>query len=175
MRRMSQDPEVAQHRLTHGVVRRIVRFARPYRRLIILFLGLIVVTSALPVAQPLLFGAIIDRGVLQGDRRLLVILASTLAVLAVVQAASDLAVALDDDLLTPNTATVRDLATSWPGDPGTVVSLLMHRVTLGAGQAMYLPAGNIHAYLDGLGIELDQAVSGRVSINLVHKIRCGID
>ncbi|UXZ56643.1 mannose-6-phosphate isomerase, class I [Curtobacterium sp. Arg-1] len=74
--------------------------------------------------------------------------------LAVVQAASDLAVALDDDLLTPNTATVRDLATSWPGDPGIVVSLLMHRVTLGAGQAMYLPAGNIHAYLDGLGIEL---------------------
>ncbi|MCU0153586.1 mannose-6-phosphate isomerase, class I [Curtobacterium poinsettiae] len=74
--------------------------------------------------------------------------------LAVVQAASDLAVALDDDLLTPNTATVRDLAASWPGDPGIVVSLLMHRVTLGAGQAMYLPAGNIHAYLDGLGIEL---------------------
>ncbi|KQR31671.1 MULTISPECIES: mannose-6-phosphate isomerase, class I [Curtobacterium] len=74
--------------------------------------------------------------------------------LAVVQAASDLAVALDDDLLTPNTATVRDLATSWPGDPGIVVSLLMHRVTLGTGQAMYLPAGNIHAYLDGLGIEL---------------------
>jgi mannose-6-phosphate isomerase len=74
--------------------------------------------------------------------------------LAVVQAASDLAVSLDDDLLTPNTATVRDLATSWPGDPGIVVSLLMHRVTLAAGQAMYLPAGNIHAYLDGLGIEL---------------------
>ncbi|MEV7759799.1 mannose-6-phosphate isomerase, class I [Curtobacterium flaccumfaciens] len=74
--------------------------------------------------------------------------------LAVVQAASDLAVSLDDDLLTPNTATVRDLATSYPGDPGIVVSLLMHRVTLTAGQAMYLPAGNIHAYLDGLGIEL---------------------
>lgn len=74
--------------------------------------------------------------------------------LAVVQAASDLAVSLDDDLLTPNTATVRDLATSWPGDPGIVVSLLMHRVTLAAGQAMYLPAGNVHAYLDGLGIEL---------------------
>lgn len=74
--------------------------------------------------------------------------------LAVVQAASDLAVSLDDDLLTPNTATVRDLATTWPGDPGIVVSLLMHRVTLTAGQAMYLPAGNIHAYLDGLGIEL---------------------
>ena len=74
--------------------------------------------------------------------------------LAVVQAASDLAAALPDEALTPNTATVRDLATAYPADPGVVVSLLMHRVTLAAGEAMYLPAGNIHAYLDGLGIEL---------------------
>ncbi len=73
---------------------------------------------------------------------------------AVVQAVSDLAAAIPDDAVTPNTATVRDLGTSYPGDPGIVVSLLMHRVTLAAGEAMYLPAGNIHAYLDGLGIEL---------------------
>ena len=86
MRRMSQDPEVARHRLTHGVLRRIVRFARPYRRLIVLFVSLIVVGSALPVVQPLLFREIIDRGVLQGNRPLLVRLAVTLAVLAVVQA-----------------------------------------------------------------------------------------
>ena len=31
MRRMSADPEVAQHQLTRGVVRRILAFARPYR------------------------------------------------------------------------------------------------------------------------------------------------
>ncbi|WP_065960681.1 mannose-6-phosphate isomerase, class I [Curtobacterium sp. UCD-KPL2560] len=74
--------------------------------------------------------------------------------LAVVQAASDLAAALPEDAHTPNTRTVRDLAATWPGDPGVVVSLLMHRVTLPAGEAMYLPAGNVHAYLDGLGIEL---------------------
>ncbi|WP_439691965.1 mannose-6-phosphate isomerase, class I [Curtobacterium sp. SP.BCo] len=73
---------------------------------------------------------------------------------AIVQAVSDLALALPDDALTPNLATVRDLTTSYPGDPGIVVSLLMHRVTLAAGEAMYLPAGNVHAYLDGLGIEL---------------------
>jgi mannose-6-phosphate isomerase len=56
--------------------------------------------------------------------------------------------------VTPNTATAADLARAYPDDPGVVVSLLMHRVTLGRGEAMYLPAGNIHAYLDGLGIEL---------------------
>jgi ATP-binding cassette subfamily B protein len=86
MRRMSQDPEVAQHRLSRGVLRRILRFARPYRRLIALFVSLVALTSALAVTPPLLFKEIIDRGVLQGDRRLLVILAVTVAVLAVVQA-----------------------------------------------------------------------------------------
>jgi mannose-6-phosphate isomerase len=50
--------------------------------------------------------------------------------------------------------TVRSLATEYPGDPGIVISLLLNRVRLRAGEALYLPAGNIHAYLDGLGIEL---------------------
>lgn len=50
--------------------------------------------------------------------------------------------------------TVRDLAASYPGDPGIVTSLLLNRVSLKAGEALYLPAGNIHAYLKGLGIEL---------------------
>jgi ATP-binding cassette subfamily B protein len=86
MRRMSQDPEVAQHRLSRGVFWRILRFARPYRRLIVLFVSLVALTSALAVTPPLIFKEIIDRGVLQGDRRLLVILAVTLAVLAVLQA-----------------------------------------------------------------------------------------
>lgn len=50
--------------------------------------------------------------------------------------------------------TVRTLAESYPGDPGIVISLLLNRVTLARGEALYLPAGNIHAYLSGLGIEL---------------------
>ena len=51
-------------------------------------------------------------------------------------------------------ATVIQLADGFPGDPGIVISLLLNRVTLGAGEALYLPAGNIHAYLGGLGVEL---------------------
>lgn len=51
-------------------------------------------------------------------------------------------------------ATVRDLAAAYPGDPGAAVSLLLNRVRLQRGEALYLPAGNIHAYLDGVGIEL---------------------
>ena len=46
------------------------------------------------------------------------------------------------------------LAEAYPGDPGLVISLLLNRVQLRRGEALYLAAGNIHAYLDGLGIEL---------------------
>lgn len=42
----------------------------------------------------------------------------------------------------------------YPGDPGVVLSLLMNHVFLEPGQALFLPAGNIHAYLHGLGIEV---------------------
>ena len=42
----------------------------------------------------------------------------------------------------------------YPGDPGVVLSLLLNLVILHAGEALYLPAGNLHAYLSGLGIEV---------------------
>jgi len=51
-------------------------------------------------------------------------------------------------------ATARLLAAAFPGDPGIVVSLLLNRVTLRKGEVLYLPAGNIHAYLSGVGVEL---------------------
>jgi mannose-6-phosphate isomerase len=50
--------------------------------------------------------------------------------------------------------TVGALAKAYPGDPGIVISLLLNRVRLRRGEALYLAAGNIHAYLAGLGIEL---------------------
>lgn len=56
--------------------------------------------------------------------------------------------------LTPAVDTVRLLAEHYPGDPGIVVSLFINRVTLSQGEALYLPAGNIHAYLRGFGVEL---------------------
>ncbi len=54
----------------------------------------------------------------------------------------------------PAYAVVTRLASEAPGDPGIVISLLLNHVTLTRGQALYLPAGNIHAYLQGLGVEL---------------------
>ncbi|MGL4340433.1 MAG: mannose-6-phosphate isomerase, class I [Rhodoglobus sp.] len=57
----------------------------------------------------------------------------------------------------PELTTVALLAETSAGDPGIAISLMLNRVTLRAGEALYLPAGNIHAYLSGVGIELMSA------------------
>ncbi|MFC7330176.1 mannose-6-phosphate isomerase, class I [Marinactinospora rubrisoli] len=51
-------------------------------------------------------------------------------------------------------ATVAELAARYPGDPGAVAALLLNRITLGPGEALFLPAGNVHAYLRGTAIEV---------------------
>jgi mannose-6-phosphate isomerase len=51
-------------------------------------------------------------------------------------------------------AAVREIARVYPGDPGVVVALLLNRVVLRRGEALFVPAGMPHAYLSGLGVEL---------------------
>jgi mannose-6-phosphate isomerase len=46
------------------------------------------------------------------------------------------------------------LAQTYPGDPGVVISLMCNHLTLAPGEAVFLPAGNLHAYLCGAGIEV---------------------
>lgn len=60
----------------------------------------------------------------------------------------------DTVLVTDALGVVRVLADEFPGDPGIVASLLLNHVTLRRGEALFLPAGNIHAYLHGLGVEV---------------------
>jgi mannose-6-phosphate isomerase len=50
-------------------------------------------------------------------------------------------------------ATVR-IAADHPEDMGIVASLLLRHAVLQPGQAVFLPAGGLHAYLHGTGIEL---------------------
>ncbi|GAA1266640.1 mannose-6-phosphate isomerase, class I [Arthrobacter pascens] len=54
----------------------------------------------------------------------------------------------------PELATVLSLNGEYPGDPGVLISLLLNRLSLEPGEAVYLPAGNVHAYLHGLGVEV---------------------
>lgn len=65
--------------------------------------------------------------------------------------------------------TVRMLHDAFPGDPGIVLALLLNRATLRPGEVLYLPAGNIHAYLRGLGIELMAASDNVLRGGLTRK------
>ena len=47
-----------------------------------------------------------------------------------------------------------ELGARYPGDAGVLVALLLNQVRLAPGQAMYAPAGYLHAYLRGVGVEL---------------------
>ncbi|MDF2694614.1 MAG: Mannose-6-phosphate isomerase [Labilithrix sp.] len=46
------------------------------------------------------------------------------------------------------------LAALYPGDIGIVSALLLELVHLAPGEAIYLGAGNLHAYLEGSGVEI---------------------
>ncbi len=51
-------------------------------------------------------------------------------------------------------ATGVQLGEAYPGDPGVVIALLLNRITLQPGQAMFLAAGNMHCYLHGTAVEV---------------------
>jgi mannose-6-phosphate isomerase len=42
----------------------------------------------------------------------------------------------------------------YPGDAGLVVALALNLIELAPGDAIYLPAGNLHSYLEGTGVEI---------------------
>lgn len=50
--------------------------------------------------------------------------------------------------------TARELGEPYPDDPGVLAALLMNRVTLQPYQAIFLGAGNLHAYLRGSAVEI---------------------
>jgi mannose-6-phosphate isomerase len=61
------------------------------------------------------------------------------------------------------------LLEQYPGDTGAMVSLLLNIVELDAGEAIYLPAGNLHAYLSGLGLEVMAASDNVIRAGLTQK------
>ncbi|WP_327093435.1 mannose-6-phosphate isomerase, class I [Nocardia vinacea] len=55
---------------------------------------------------------------------------------------------------TAEARTTLELAEAYPGDTGVLAALLLNRLTLEPGQGLFLAAGNLHAYLRGLGVEI---------------------
>lgn len=49
---------------------------------------------------------------------------------------------------------VSTLAQAYPGDPGAVTAVLLNPVTLRPGEACFVPAGAVHAYLRGSAVEV---------------------
>jgi len=63
-------------------------------------------------------------------------------------------------------AAVAAAAAQFPGDVGVVLALLLNHVRLQPGEAIYLGAGTVHAYLHGVGIE--------IMANSDNVLRCGL-
>lgn len=57
----------------------------------------------------------------------------------------------------------------YPGDPGVFIAMLMNHVWLEPGQAIFLGAGEIHAYLSGLGVEIMAASDNVLRGGLTEK------
>ncbi|BCO37315.1 mannose-6-phosphate isomerase, class I [Mycobacterium heckeshornense] len=50
--------------------------------------------------------------------------------------------------------TVLELGEQYPGDAGVLAALLLNRISLAPGEAIFLPAGNLHTYLRGVAVEV---------------------
>ncbi|HEX7659756.1 MAG TPA: ABC transporter ATP-binding protein [Pseudonocardiaceae bacterium] len=83
---MRRDRSVLKETVAPGTWRRMFRFARPYRNLLIGFLGMVVVDATISVANPLLYRDIINHGILGKNVNLIVVLALVLGGLAVFDA-----------------------------------------------------------------------------------------
>ncbi|GAA2816769.1 mannose-6-phosphate isomerase, class I [Saccharopolyspora taberi] len=62
--------------------------------------------------------------------------------------------------------TVLELGEAYPNDAGVLASLLLNRLVLQPGEAIFMPAGNLHAYLHGTGVE--------ILANSDNILRCGL-
>jgi len=64
---------------------------------------------------------------------------------------------------------VATLLKQFPDDTGALVALMLNEVALEPGEAIYLPAGNVHAYLSGLGLEVMAASDNVLRAGLTSK------
>ncbi len=80
------DPTVTKQKLKPGTVRRIARYARPYRLKLALFLFATAVDAAITVVNPLLLRELIDKGIIARDEGVVIVVALTVAGVSVFDA-----------------------------------------------------------------------------------------
>src|ERR1700728_3728428 len=86
MRSVRQDRAVLQHRVKKGTARRMLTFAVPYRKILAVFLPVVIVDAVISAVNPLILRALIDNGILKKDSSLVIQLAVLVAVLALADA-----------------------------------------------------------------------------------------
>ena len=86
MRSMRQDRAVLQHRVKKGTARRMLTFAVPYRKILAVFIPVVILDAAVGAVTPLIFRGIINNGILKHDADLVIWLSLLVALLAVVDA-----------------------------------------------------------------------------------------
>jgi ATP-binding cassette, subfamily B, bacterial len=84
MRSMRRDDSITEQHVTKGTTRRMFQFARPYRRILTLFLVVVVIEAVVGIINPLLFRQIIDKGIYGHDKNLIIELALVAAGVALV-------------------------------------------------------------------------------------------
>ncbi len=87
MRSFSKDSSVKNSKIESGTLKRILQFSSPYKKLLTLFLIVIILDAIIGVANPLIFKQIINNGIIARNTSLIVNLAFLIAFLAILDAA----------------------------------------------------------------------------------------
>ncbi len=82
-RTLTQDQSVKDQKLKPGTVKRIARYALPYKRSLIFFLVTVIIDAMLVVSTPLLLRRLVDEGVIPGNSSLVTRLALLVGLIAV--------------------------------------------------------------------------------------------
>lgn len=91
MRSMRQDRAILQHRVKKGTARRMLTFAVPYRKILAIFVPVVILDAVIAAVNPLITRGLIDNGILKKDAHLVVWLALLVAGLALFDAGLALA------------------------------------------------------------------------------------
>ena len=86
LRSLSSDQSVKNQKLRAGTFKRILSFARPYRKYLFIFITTVILDAILVVATPLLLRSLVDDGVVKGRGDVVTELALIVGALAIADA-----------------------------------------------------------------------------------------
>jgi ATP-binding cassette, subfamily B, bacterial len=77
VRGMRMDPSISKQKLKPGTVRRVARYAKPYRVQLAIFLFCTALDACITVVNPLLLRELIDNGIIKRDEFVVIVVALT--------------------------------------------------------------------------------------------------